>query len=229
MVSLTLGCQYLLPSGEASGSQFKSFEAARDAFESVVPGETTVEELTELGIDPRQRGVQIRPYVDVARFFLPHAGASLDLHDPAVGACVRAGRRCDVWFVSADRSKGKRVSNIILDVLEFHRKSDIRGFLFQGLVLVVDEVATYRIYGGRPHLRYVDQRVQPLGFLQEGPKVKVMPLGSGGFDVTFGKQAIATMDERPLETVDPIVGVFEAEKIERDERNSGERVRDSLQ
>ena len=62
--------------------------------------------------------------------------------------------------------KRTRVGNYWLDSLQFYRVTDVTGWSFNALVLIVDGRAVYVIYGGQPLVREQETNKQPLGPLQ---------------------------------------------------------------
>ncbi|MFT6591693.1 MAG: putative lipoprotein [Rhodoferax sp.] len=54
LIPFLAGCSSLLPQGRNKSSPFKSFDEARSATETLVPGQSNVAALTRLGIDPVQ-------------------------------------------------------------------------------------------------------------------------------------------------------------------------------
>ncbi len=172
----TIGCAKLLPSGSQSGGQFSSWEDALAAFDAVEVGTTGPDDLVELGFDPNRDGISVHAYPAIGGYFLPHRGATLAMHDPAVAACLQAQERCRVWKIESVRNKGKRESNLLLDMLRFHRKKHIQGYVFTAIVLVQDDEVTYKLHQGTPRYALLEEEVRPLGFLQRGPVVRVIPL-----------------------------------------------------
>jgi hypothetical protein len=176
LVTLTLvapGCASLRDSGKVENARFRSFEDARDAFLEIVAGQTTAEDLRSLRIDPADAGVRVLAYANAGRFFVLHKRLPLTGQADAVQQCIQVGRRCRIWRVSQGRERRKRLVNIIVDVLRFRRWNHVTGWQFEGAVFLVDDVATYTVWGGIPRISEFKDDVRPLGLLQGGPRLVV--------------------------------------------------------
>jgi len=213
-LATSLGCQFLLPTEDVQESAFKRFDAAQQAFDAVIPGETTSSELRELGIDPTLQGVSILPYNAVARYFVPHKGVGADFLDPAVLRCIATRERCWVWLIEATRDKGTRDTWVVLDWLGIHVRKRRQGFSFEGMVLVQDDVASFVLYRGRPRYRATEERIRPLGPLQSGPNVKIQPLSSEPRSMILG----GGKDLQGIELPSPIIEEMES-ILERDKKS----------
>jgi hypothetical protein len=62
--------------------------------------------------------------------------------------------------------KRDRTANFWLDSLNFYRKVDVAGWSFNALILLIDDVVVYTLYGGQPIIRELETNRQPLGPLQ---------------------------------------------------------------
>lgn len=166
-VALALaGCAELLPKGRAEvTSQWTSFAQARDTIERIAPGHTTATELRELGIDPYvNANVQLLSYSDVLLKF-PLAGNPAHI-DEGLKVCLEAGKACTGYAIVARDTKRDRVGNFWVDSLGFKRVTDVTGWSFNALVLLVDGRVVYTLYGGQPQLHEQEVTRQPLGPLQ---------------------------------------------------------------
>jgi hypothetical protein len=168
LVCASFGCSSLLPSSDATDSPFRSFSGAFEAFSVIQPGETTVAELKALEIDPSRQGVTVRPFTSVAEVLLPHEGTPDELHPPAVAACIEARSRCQVWLLDVERLRRRRTGNWFVDASRFRRHREINGFLFSGVLLVLDDVAVYKLWAGIPRIDIQRTEVNPLGPFNDG-------------------------------------------------------------
>lgn len=172
-LALSLGCTSLLPSSDATDSPFRSFSGAFEAFAVVVPGQTTVADLKALQIDPGRQGVTVRPYTAISEVLLSHEGVPDDLHPEAVTECFEARGRCQVWLLDVERLKRRRVGNWFVDALRFKRYRETEGFLFSGVLLILDEVAVYKLWAGIPKIEMLAEEANRLGPFNRGSLPRV--------------------------------------------------------
>ena len=165
------GCSSLLPQSTKTDSPFRRFESARDAFASIKVGVTRSEDLAALKIDPNEQGVSLHSAVVLIPFYIPHEGASLDLHDEGVRTCAENRENCVGWVIDINRRSRKRTGGWWMDRLRFKRIRDNRGFDFTGTLLVVDDVVVHKIWSAVPNHRTIVTEIRPLGFLQGGVKI----------------------------------------------------------
>lgn len=164
--ALVGGCASLLPQvASETTSPWSSFDNAREAIERIEPGRTTVAELRAAGIDPYSSpNVQLLSYSDVALRF-PNTN-SLDQPDAGLRQCLRAGKSCTGYAITARGSRRDRTGNFWQDALGFKRVVEVTGWSFNALVLLVDERVVYALYGGQPNVRELEVTRQPLGPVQ---------------------------------------------------------------
>ena len=172
-VALTLGltaCASLLPHGSSvTPSSFKNYEDAQQALEKVVPYQTTVQELKALGFDPKSNAnVTIIPYPEVITRLAPHPGVPLEALDLGVRDCILAQTRCQAYVFRFAEETRQREGGFWLDFFNMQRTINKRGWRFEGLVVVRNEVVLFRSIGGEPHTDSVEQQINPLGPLQSG-------------------------------------------------------------
>ena len=164
---LAAGCSELLPKSQAEvRSEWNSFDEARVAIERIVPGKSSGADLKAAGIDPyASPNVQLLTFSDIALRFpintLP-AGAA----DAGLRECFAAGRNCIGYSINVREVKRDRVGPFWQDALGFRRVTDVSGWSFNALVLLVDDRVVYTLYGGQPNLREQEVARQPLGPIQ---------------------------------------------------------------
>ncbi|HET7731510.1 MAG TPA: hypothetical protein VFK48_15915 [Usitatibacter sp.] len=164
--ALACGCAELLPKSQAEvSSRWHSFEEARDAIERIQPGKTTTDELRAAGIDPYiSANVQILTFSDIALRFPLNVPA--DRLDHGLRQCLEAGKACTGYSISVRDVKRDRVGGFWQDAFGFKRITDVSGWSFNALLLLVDERVVYTLYGGQPNLREQEITRQPLGPVQ---------------------------------------------------------------
>jgi len=162
------GCSSLLPRSEALvDSPWRSFEEAQRAFDQIVPHTTTTADLRRLKLDPVSNpNITILNYSDVIRRFIPSPSIDASSLDSGVQDCVRAAARCQGYEVDHRVLKRSRYGNFWADILNFRRKTDVVGWRFNAVVLMVDDVVVYKVTGGQPVIHEHEDSRNPLGPFQ---------------------------------------------------------------
>jgi hypothetical protein len=163
------GCSFLLPTERSMTQQpWKSFAEAEQAFDRVVPKQTTVEDLAAMGLDPfTAQNIKVLTYLDLMARLMPHDGFQKSDMNDDVRKCLDAKDACRAFEVIVDIRHSKRTGYALLDILGFNRKTHITGWSFDGLLVIQDDVVVYKIRSGEPNLDRKEQRIKPLGPLQE--------------------------------------------------------------
>ncbi len=162
------GCTALLPSSSAvSPSSFDSFEAAQAALEKTIPYKTTLEELKALGFDPQaSANVTVIPYPEIISRLAPYSGVALDALDPGVRDCSRAQTQCKAYLYRFGRTDRQRDGNFLLDFFNINRHVQVRGWRFEGLVVVREGIVLFRNSAGEARLDATERTINPLGPFQ---------------------------------------------------------------
>ena len=167
------GCASWLPQASADPVYFTSFDQARQAVESIVPGQTRVEDLQALHLDTvKQPNTVVMSYADILRRVM--GGSVLAKQDlaPGIVQCLEAHDACRGLEYNISSIHKDRVGSFWLDFINFKRETVTSGWRFNALVLSVDGVVVYRSWGGQPEVSQVDKQRNPLGPLQEiGPAI----------------------------------------------------------
>ncbi|MFM1768731.1 MAG: hypothetical protein RJA22_1260 [Verrucomicrobiota bacterium] len=169
LLALTPGCRSLLPSEvKKDKTPWQSFAEAQAAFDRVIPHETSLQDLRQLGFDPAKTpNVRILTYLDLINRFLPNNSVRMeDLH-PDVRACIEAKELSSAYELNIDVTDSQRYGSVLLDIFGFVKKSHIKGWRFQALILVKDDMVAYKLRSGQPNMDRNERRVKPLGPLQE--------------------------------------------------------------
>jgi hypothetical protein len=171
------GCQALLPETKAQTSVgWSSFDDARNTIESFVPYKTTLSEIAAKGIDPYANpAVTLLSFSDILQRFASSSAVRREDFDSGIRDCLAAGKRCIGYSIVAKSVKRDRVGNFWLDSLNFERKIDVTGWIFNGLVILVDDQVVYTLYSGQPKIEDREVTRNPLGPLQGwGDQVPVL-------------------------------------------------------
>lgn len=171
------GCSSLLPHSQSQVSEFTSFAQARDAIEALQPGTSTVESLRKVGIDPaKSANTTLLTHADVVRRFVPASVIEKRDLDPGIVQCLQARDTCRGMDVVASHVASERQGNFWADFFNFKRHTEVTGWRFNAVVLLVNDVVVYRTWGGQPTIHETDVRRNPLGPLQDiGPSTISVP------------------------------------------------------
>lgn len=165
----TTACSSVLPrEKEETLSPWPTYEDARTSFDKILPGKTKVDQLGELGFDPKQTpNVTRLTYIDLLPRFLPNQSINLEHIAPPVSACILAREDCYGLEFKPGEIDRKRFGNAFLDIFGFKRRTRTTGWRFNGLILINGDLVVYTLAGGEPNINQVDTRKRPLGPLQE--------------------------------------------------------------
>jgi len=165
---LLAACSSLLPRAQShTYSPWQSYEEAQQTFDRIVPHQTTLQELKELKLDPKENpNITILNYSDVLRRFLPSPSINAADLDSGVKECIEAKTGCQGYEVTQTSMKRTRYGVFLLDFFNFRRRTDVAGWRFNGVVLIKNDVVIYKLTGGQPTIHENEDTVNPLGPLQ---------------------------------------------------------------
>jgi len=164
-VLMQTGCASLLPSGKAmSESAWKDYSNAKEAFDKIVVGQTTEDDLKVLGYDVKASpNVKILNYLDIAAQVQTIPLKELD---PGLQACIRARADCRAYVFEPTRIYSKRVGNFWLDLLNFRRKTHETGWRYKALIVFVNHHVANKLSSGEPKVDTLQDQINPLGPFQ---------------------------------------------------------------
>lgn len=162
------GCAALLPRAEVATQQtWHDYESAKAAIDAIVPMKSTRAELSSAGIDPKSNAaVTILNFSDIMQRFSAGSALRQEDLDPGVRECLTAGKACSGYSIALRRTSHQRIGNFWLDSFSFYRETDTTGWSFNALILFVDGVVVYTLYGGQPLVHEKEVTRNPLGPLQ---------------------------------------------------------------
>ena len=165
---LLAGCSSLLPRGNAEApSRFDSYADARAAAERIVPFQTKVSELADLGFDTQSpKNVTVVPYPNIVSRLAPYSGVPVEQLEPGIRECIHAQTRCTGYVYRFQREDNKREGSFIADFLNVHRVTHSTGWSFEAIVVVSDGLVLFRNVGGEPWVERYERHTNPLGPLQ---------------------------------------------------------------
>ena len=167
-VLLLNGCAALLPQSKTEvRAQWKSYADARATFDQIVPGKTTVADLTALGIDPgNSSNVTILNQADLLRRFVVVPSLDARMLDDGLRRCLEARDACFAYGLEQTHIDRKRNGNFFADFLNFRRHTEITGWKFEAVVAVNGDTVAFKVWGGKPNIQEVESVRNPLGPLQ---------------------------------------------------------------
>lgn len=167
-VAALSGCGSLLPAqSEKSNGGFKTYADVLHAYAKVKPGQTRVTDLTTIGFDAGQPNVEQLSYLGVMERFLPRANMGLSDLAPEVRNCVKARQHCTAYVFSPSQVHQQRTGDTMLDVFGFDRTTVSQGWSAEVTLLIYDDRVTYKVISSKPHIQTTQEKVQPLGPLQD--------------------------------------------------------------
>lgn len=177
LLGLLGACSNLLPRGQTRVSEFQSFEQARSAIEGLQPATSTLASLRAIGIDPlKSPNATLLTHADVVRRFVPAGVIERRDLDPGIVQCLEARDACRGLDVTASHLASERQGSFFADFFNFVRRTEITGWRFNAVILLVGDVVVYRTWGGQPSIHETDVKRNPLGPLQDiGPSTISVP------------------------------------------------------
>src|SRR6266496_1980153 len=169
LVPLTTGCRSLFSSGSNTvKSPWKDFAEAKAAFDQIIPGQTTTNELERLGFNPfSSPNVRILTYLDVIGRFLPNNSIQKTDLPESVRDCLEAKDSCQAYELDLTVTRSKRYGNLFLDIFAFNRKTRETGWNFKALIVLNRGTVVYKLWSGEPRLERYETKKRPLVPLQE--------------------------------------------------------------
>ncbi len=161
-------CGGVLPSKQsATLSPWSSFAEAMASYDQIVPGETRMPELAQMGFDPeRTPNIRRVNYLELIEVFMPHDSVQRSDLDPALGACLEVREACYAYEVQPGTTRHRRDGNTALDLFGFRRKTTVSGWQFSSLIVINDDTVVYKLWSGAPNIQRVESESKPLGPLQ---------------------------------------------------------------
>lgn len=166
--ALTVGCTALLPKSKSeTEAPWKTFEEVKQIYDSIQPGTTTLQELKLLGYDPFvNKNVAVLHYSDVLGKYAPNANRD-EFLEPGLRECLQSSIRCSAFAIEYRQSRRTRVGNFFLDFINYERRTEITGWRFGAVVVIVGERVVYKSWNGVPSISEVEETKNPLGPVQE--------------------------------------------------------------
>ena len=153
-------------------SPWNSFDEVKTAFDKIKPYETDRAKLRELGFAPDSSpNVQILNHLDILQRFLPNQSITLEDLDEGLQDCLAAQDHCQAYEILVRHTDAERYGNVLLDLLNFHRRTSLTGWEFKAIVVMKDDLTVYKLCSGKPKINEFQDSRNPLGPLQNTEKV----------------------------------------------------------
>lgn len=137
------------------------------AYDSIEPERTTLQELRQLGYDPyRNSNVTVLHFSDVLSKYAPNAIRDEYL-EPGIRQCLHMQTACSAYMIDHRQIRHTRVGNVLLDFINYRRRTEISGWRFSAVIVLVGERVVYKSWSGTPAVSEVEEIENPLGPLQE--------------------------------------------------------------
>lgn len=167
---VTSGCSKLLPTSKTMiDSPWDDYDSAKLAYEQIVPNSTSLDDLKNLHFDPYTvPNIKILSATDIVTLFMSNPSIKITDLDKGIQECIQNRDRCIAYKINPLIKDSERVGNFWADLLTFKRHTITSGWEFYGLIIIVDDVVTYKDpVGGIPLVKMEETVVKPLGPLQE--------------------------------------------------------------
>lgn len=172
-VSFTAGCAGLLPKSKSeTEAPWNSFEEVKRSYDSIELGRTTLQELKQLGYDPYvNTNVAVLSRSDVISKYVPSAVRD-EYIEPGIRECLAAQTECRGYAIEHRQVRRNRTGNFFLDFVNFKRRTDITGWRFGSVIVVVGDRVVHKSWTGVPAISEVEENTNPLGpFQDSGPSL----------------------------------------------------------
>lgn len=169
LLTLAAGCSSMLPVARTTDeSPWGTFDQAKEAFDRIVPFETSRQDLRELGFDPyRTANITILNYLAIIEKFMPNQNITKEDLDSGLRNCIDSKTACVAYELKLQNLKSRRQGNLFLDLFRFRRQAHQSGWRFSAFIVLVDDRVVYKLWDGTPIIDAEVYKRNPLGPLQE--------------------------------------------------------------
>lgn len=168
------------------GLPWLSYEEAANAAQKIEIGQTTLEDLKKLGLDPFSLP-NTEKILDVRTGLLPRLQDTMDTLPPEAQVCYRQFVKCEGYKLNVEIINSDGRGSVVLRAVNIKKEDLTTGWRFKLDLYVLprkyletlspndplaeDKVVVLMLVGGIPVVQNVDIRINPLGFL--GPTIGV--------------------------------------------------------
>ncbi len=162
------GAKLLPTSKHDTKTSWASYHDAKNAFDLIVPYQTTQEDLKRLGYDPfASPNVTLLTYIELLHRFLPNNSITKSDLDPGVQDCLAMKDACTAYEIDLKIDREERFGNVLLDLFYFRRKTKITGWEFNAFIVMQNGLVVYKTSSGKPNINKLIDVKKPLGPLQD--------------------------------------------------------------
>ncbi len=164
----------LLPKSRSeTEAPWKTFEEVKRTFDSIEPRRTTLQELKQLGYDPYVNpNVTILNYSEVLNKYAPNAVRD-EYFEPGIRECLKTQTKCSAHSLDHRPIYRNRVGNFFLEFINYKRRTEITGWRFEAVVVVVVDLVVLKAWSGAPAISEVEESKNPLGPLKDNASTLV--------------------------------------------------------
>ena len=169
LLGLTVAaCGGLLPTqNQKSATPFDTYDQVVGAYEQIVPGRTTEDDLVRIGFDARTGNVDVLSYLGIQEHYMPRDSFKFDQLNPEVRRCILSETGCVGYVFHPARNGSRRIGNTALDILGFERITRSERWSADIVLLLRGGVVVHKVFSGSPRTENVEDKVSPLGPLQD--------------------------------------------------------------
>ncbi|MES2205934.1 MAG: hypothetical protein V4525_03945 [Pseudomonadota bacterium] len=162
------GCASLLPTAkEDTKTLWHSYSEAHEMYKKIVPGQTSLNELKTMGIDPAvTSNVSLLGEADMLRRLLVAFPSDIRLLDKNLRECMSSQHECFAYEIEQNHRDRKRTGNVLLDLFNFKRHTDVSGWQFDTIFVIGDGIVIYKQWSGKPNIQQSEDESNPLGPFQ---------------------------------------------------------------
>jgi hypothetical protein len=163
------GCKSLFPTEDARPQNpWQSYQQAQGAFDKIINHQTTLSDLRAMGFDPTNSpNMKVLTYLDIIQRFLPNQSVTKADLPPDVRYCLEAREGCKGYELVLESSIHKRYGSLPMDMLGFKKNTHVTGWTFRALLIVQNDIVTYKLASGEPNVDKFEKKIKPLGPFQE--------------------------------------------------------------
>ncbi|MCF7835807.1 MAG: hypothetical protein K9M15_01665, partial [Candidatus Marinimicrobia bacterium] len=95
-------CSSMLPSAKTTTkAPWSTFEDVNSAYNQIVPGKTTINDLEKMGLDPKKMAnIEILTIKDIVNIYLPNSSITIEDLDKGMQQCLEARGECFAYSIN---------------------------------------------------------------------------------------------------------------------------------
>lgn len=169
LAAVLAGCSGILPrESNANTAEFQTYNELQAAYDKIVPGTTTLNQLADIGLDPKKLpNIAELSYIEVMDKFMPqYSPITIDRVPQGARECIEAKNRCSGFVFRFDRRQTRHNGNVVADIFQFHQTKVKYGWSAEIILLLRDRDVVYKLMSGMPYAEERMDNSRPLGPLQ---------------------------------------------------------------